>query len=68
LHNHFSKGKAELEADLEAEALSEGRSTYFLLEAEAEAEELRVEAQITAATTPRLTVSGLAAHRASFVG
>jgi hypothetical protein len=29
LHNHFSKGKAELEGDLEAEALPEAL-TFFL--------------------------------------
>jgi hypothetical protein len=44
LHNHFSKGKAELEAVLERKRKE---SDYFLLEAEAlkvEAEALKIEA------------------------
>jgi hypothetical protein len=50
LHNHFSKGKAELKADLEAEALQEALALCRKRRApEApEAEVLRVEAEAEA--------------------
>jgi hypothetical protein len=48
LHNHFLKGKAELEADLEAEALWEALTFCWKREAPkaaAKAEALRAEAE-----------------------